>query len=63
MVLIFISVFSADSKSIDTLKLKKNKKFYTFLAAEGIVLTGGITYLSKQWYSDKKEFHFISIMI
>ena len=60
MVLIFISVFSTDSKSIDTLKLKKNKKFYTFLAAEGIVLTGGITYLSKQWYSDKKRvpFHF-----
>ena len=60
LVLIFISVFSTDSKSIDTLKLKKNKKFYTFLAAEGIVLTGGITYLSKQWYSDKKRvpFHF-----
>lgn len=60
MVLFFISVFSTDSKSIDTLKLKKNKKFYTFLAAEGIVLTGGITYLSKQWYSDKKRvpFHF-----
>ena len=60
MVLIFISVFSTNSKSIDTLKLKKNKKFYTFLAAEGIVLTGGITYLSKQWYSDKKRvpFHF-----
>lgn len=60
MVLIFISVFSTDSKSIDTLKLKKNKKFYSFLAAEGIVLTGGITYLSKQWYSDKKRvpFHF-----
>ena len=60
MILIFISVFSTDSKSIDTLKLKKNKKFYTFLAAEGIVLTGGITYLSKQWYSDKKRvpFHF-----
>ena len=60
MVLIFISVFSTDSKSIDTLKLKKNKKFYTFLAAEGIILTGGITYLSKQWYSDKKRvpFHF-----
>ena len=48
MVLIFISVFNTDSKSIDTLKLKKNKKFYTFLAVEGIVLTGGITYLSKQ---------------
>lgn len=60
LVLIFISVFSTNSKSIDTLKLKKNKKFYTFLAAEGIVLTGGITYLSKQWYSDKKRvpFHF-----
>jgi len=60
LVLFFISVFSTDSKSIDTLKLKKNKKFYTFLAAEGIVLTGGITYLSKQWYSDKKRvpFHF-----
>ena len=30
------------------------------MAAEGIVLTGGITYLSKQWYSDKKRvlFHF-----
>tara|TARA_A100001015_G_scaffold195748_1_gene218301 strand:- start:5708 stop:6604 length:897 start_codon:yes stop_codon:yes gene_type:complete len=56
--IIFLFIF--ESRSVDSLKLKKKNNFYKFLAAEGIVLAGGITYLSKQWYSDKIRvpFHF-----
>ena len=37
-----------------------DKNFYKFLAVEGIVLTGAITYLKYQWYNDKERvpFHF-----
>ena len=60
LTLSFIFLLFFESKSVDSLKVKKNKNFYKFLAGEGIVLAGGITYLSKQWYSDKKRvpFHF-----
>ena len=46
--------------SKDTIQSKVNKNFYKFLAVEGVVLTGAITYLKYEWYHDKKRvpFHF-----
>ena len=46
--------------SKDTIQSKINKNFYKFLAVEGVVLTGAITYLKYEWYHDKKRvpFHF-----
>jgi hypothetical protein len=46
--------------SKDTIQSKVNKNFYKFLAVEGVVLTGAITYLKHEWYHDKKRvpFHF-----
>jgi len=44
----------------DSIKKKIDKNFYKFLAIEGAVLTGTISYLRFQWYNDKKRvpFHF-----
>ncbi len=46
--------------SFDSINAKIDKNFYKFLAVEGIVLTGAITYLKYQWYNDKERvpFHF-----
>ena len=46
--------------SFDSINTKIDKNFYKFLAVEGIVLTGAITYLKYQWYNDKERvpFHF-----
>ena len=46
--------------SFDSINSKIDKNFYKFLAVEGIVLTGAITYLKYQWYNDKERvpFHF-----
>jgi len=46
--------------SRDTIKNKVDKNFYKFLLVEGAVLTGAMSYLKYEWYSDKKRvpFHF-----
>ena len=41
--------------SFDSINAKIDKNFYKFLAVEGIVLTGAITYLKYQWYNDKER--------
>ncbi len=46
--------------SLDSAKNKIDKNFYKFLLVEGAVLTGAMSYLKNEWYSDKKRvpFHF-----
>tara|TARA_B100001057_G_scaffold501196_1_gene621817 strand:+ start:2467 stop:3363 length:897 start_codon:yes stop_codon:yes gene_type:complete len=46
--------------SLDSTKNKIDKNFYKFLVVEGAVLTGAMSYLKNEWYSDKKRvpFHF-----
>ena len=56
----FLIFINLNSFSKDTTKVKIDNNFYKFLATEGIVLTGVISYLKHEWYSDKKRvpFHF-----
>ena len=60
---IFFLVFLFTSThlfSLDSTKNKIDKNFYKFLLVEGAVLTGAMSYLKNEWYSDKKRvpFHF-----
>lgn len=56
----FLLISTQNLYSSDSLTRKVDKNFYKFLAVEGIVLTGAISYLKNEWYSDKKRvpFHF-----
>tara|TARA_B100000959_G_scaffold282995_1_gene350772 strand:+ start:895 stop:1794 length:900 start_codon:yes stop_codon:yes gene_type:complete len=60
--LIFFSILllNHNSFSRDSIKNKIDKNFYKFLLVEGAVLTGAMSYLKYQWYSDKERvpFHF-----
>ncbi len=62
ILLIFISLLIINHNlfSRDTIKNKVDKNFYKFLLVEGAVLTGAMSYLKYEWYSDKKRvpFHF-----
>ena len=61
IIICFIVLFSTqDLYSSDTISKKVDRNFYKFLAVEGAVLTGAISYLKNEWYSDKKRvpFHF-----
>ena len=60
-ILFLVFIFtSTHLYSLDTTKNKIDKNFYKFLAVEGAVLTGAMSYLKNEWYSDKKRvpFHF-----
>ena len=60
-ILFLVFIFtSTHLYSLDTTKNKIEKNFYKFLAVEGAVLTGAMSYLKNEWYSDKKRvpFHF-----
>jgi uncharacterized protein YfiM (DUF2279 family) len=59
-IIIILCICNLNLYSKDTIQTKINKNFYKFLAAEGLVLTGAITYLKYEWYHDKKRvpFHF-----
>lgn len=60
-ILFLVFIFtSTDLYSLDTTKNKIDKNFYKFLVVEGAVLTGAMSYLKNEWYSDKKRvpFHF-----
>ena len=59
--LLFLLIFlSQNLYSYDTTRNKIDRNFYKFLLVEGVVLTGAISYLKNEWYSDKKRvpFHF-----
>ncbi len=59
--LLFLLIFlSQNLYSYDTARNKIDRNFYKFLLVEGVVLTGAISYLKNEWYSDKKRvpFHF-----
>ena len=61
IIICFIVLFSTqDLYSSDTINKRVDRNFYKFLAVEGAVLTGAISYLKNEWYSDKKRvpFHF-----
>ncbi len=60
--LIFFSILLLNHNlfSRDSINNKIDKNFYKFLAVEGIVLTGAITYLKHQWYDDKSRVPFHS---
>jgi len=61
IIICFIVLFSTqDLYSSDTISKRVDRNFYKFLAVEGAVLTGAISYLKNEWYSDKKRvpFHF-----
>ncbi len=60
LILLSLFFFHLNSYSSDSINKNIDKNFYKFLAAEGLVLTGAISYLKNQWYSDKKRvpFHF-----
>ncbi len=61
IIILLVLIFSfQDLTSKDTIRNKVDKNFYKFLAVEGVVLTGVISYLKNEWYSDKKRvpFHF-----
>ena len=60
-ILFLVFIFtSTHLYSLDTTKNKIDKNFYKFLVVEGAVLTGAMSYLKNEWYSDKKRvpFHF-----
>ena len=60
--LIFFSIILINHNlfSVDSTKNNIDKNFYKFLLVEGAVLTGAMSYLKYEWYSDKKRvpFHF-----
>ena len=60
--LIFFSIILINHNlfSVDSIKNNIDKNFYKFLLVEGAVLTGAMSYLKYEWYSDKKRvpFHF-----
>ena len=60
LILFLILNINFNLYSFDSINAKIDKNFYKFLAVEGIVLTGAITYLKYQWYNDKERvpFHF-----
>ena len=60
LILFLILNINFNLYSVDSINTKIDKNFYKFLAVEGIVLTGAITYLKYQWYNDKERvpFHF-----
>ena len=60
LILFLILKINFNLYSVDSINTKIDKNFYKFLAVEGIVLTGAITYLKYQWYNDKERvpFHF-----
>lgn len=60
IIFFLIIIINNNLFSIDTIKSNINKGFYKFLLVEGVVLTGAISYLKHEWYSDKKRvpFHF-----
>ena len=60
LILFLILNINFNLYSVDSINTKIDKNFYKFLAVEGIVLTGSITYLKYQWYNDKERvpFHF-----
>jgi len=54
IIICFIVLFSTqDLYSSDTISKRVDRNFYKFLAVEGAVLTGAISYLKNEWYSDK----------
>ena len=60
-ILFLVFIFtSTHLYSLDTTKNIIDKNFYKFLVVEGAVLTGAMSYLKNEWYSDKKRvpFHF-----
>ena len=60
-ILFLVFIFtSTHLYSLDKTKNKIDKNFYKFLIVEGAVLTGAMSYLKNEWYSDKKRvpFHF-----
>ena len=60
LILFLILNINYNLYSSDSINTKIDKNFYKFLAAEGIVLTGAITYLKYQWYDDKNRVPFHS---
>ena len=60
--LIFFSIILINHNlfSVDSIKNNVDKNFYKFLLVEGATLTGVMSYLKYEWYSDKKRvpFHF-----
>jgi len=60
--LIFFSIILINHNlfSVDSIKNNVDKNFYKFLLVEGATLTGAMSYLKYEWYSDKKRvpFHF-----
>ena len=60
--LIFFSIILINHNlfSVDSIKNNVDKNFYKFLLVEGAILTGAMSYLKYEWYSDKKRvpFHF-----
>ena len=60
IIFFLIIIINNNLFSIDTIKSNINKDFYKFLLVEGVVLTGAMSYLKHEWYSDKKRvpFHF-----
>jgi uncharacterized protein YfiM (DUF2279 family) len=60
--LIFFSIILINHNlfSLDSIKNNVDKNFYKFLLVEGAILTGAMSYLKYEWYSDKKRvpFHF-----
>ena len=60
LILFLILNINFNLYSVDSINTKIDKNFYKFLAVEGVVLTGAITYLKYQWYNDKERvaFHF-----
>ena len=60
--LIFFSIILINHNlfSLDSIKNNVDKNFYKFLLVEGVILTGAMSYLKYEWYSDKKRvpFHF-----
>ena len=65
IIICFIVLFSTqDLYSSDTISKRVDRNFYKFLAVEGAVLTGAISYLKNEWYSDKKRvsFHFYNAL-
>ncbi len=57
-IIFFLSIQNLYSS--DSINRKIDKNFYKFLAVEGAVLTGAISYLKNEWYADKNRvpFHF-----
>ena len=60
--LIFFSIILINHNlfSVDSIKNNVDKNFYKFLLVEGAILSGAMSYLKYEWYSDKKRvpFHF-----